>query len=138
MRPAPAGESCEFGVGADQRHQRPNTLALRLERAQRTAITLSEGLEKLPLVTRVRYPRSPSHPTHATARRVLKGFGPSSRSISWKGRVCGSRLPKRQAHSPCHQSHRGPSAFEPHRKIGFHWARSESRSVVSSSKTWLS
>ena len=28
-----------------------------------------------PLVTRVRYPGLPSHPTHATARRVLKGFG---------------------------------------------------------------
>jgi len=27
------------------------------------------------LVTRVRYPGLPSHPTHATAKRVLKGFG---------------------------------------------------------------
>jgi cystathionine gamma-synthase len=28
-----------------------------------------------PLVARVRYPGLPSHPTHATAKRVLKGFG---------------------------------------------------------------
>jgi cystathionine gamma-synthase len=36
---------------------------------------LSERLERHPLVTRVRYPGLPSHPTHATAKRVLKGFG---------------------------------------------------------------
>lgn len=36
---------------------------------------LAERLEKHPLVTRVRYPGLPSHPTHATAKRVLKGFG---------------------------------------------------------------
>lgn len=51
------------------------TLALRLQRAQQTASTLAERLEIHPLVTRVRYPGLPSHPTHATARRVLKGFG---------------------------------------------------------------
>lgn len=51
------------------------TLALRLQQAQQTAMMLSERLEKHPLVTRVRYPGLPSHPTHATAKRVLKGFG---------------------------------------------------------------
>jgi cystathionine gamma-synthase len=51
------------------------TLALRLERAQRTAMLLAERLEAHPQVTRVRYPGLPSHPTHAVARRVLKGFG---------------------------------------------------------------
>jgi cystathionine gamma-synthase len=51
------------------------TLALRLERAQQTAMMLAERLEAHPLVARVRYPGLPSHPTHATARRVLKGFG---------------------------------------------------------------
>lgn len=51
------------------------TLALRLQRAQQTASTLAERLEIHPLVTRVRYPGLSSHPTHATARRVLKGFG---------------------------------------------------------------
>lgn len=51
------------------------TLALRLERAQQTAMMLAKRLEAHPLVTRVRYPGLPSHPTHATARRLLKGFG---------------------------------------------------------------
>ena len=51
------------------------TLALRLERAQQTAMTLAQRLERHPLVTCVRYPGLPSHPTHAIARRVLKGFG---------------------------------------------------------------
>jgi len=51
------------------------TLAIRLQRAQQTASILAERLEAHPLVARVRYPGLPSHPTHATARRVLKGFG---------------------------------------------------------------
>lgn len=51
------------------------TLALRLQRAQQTAMLLSERLEQHRLVARVRYPGLPSHPTHATAKRVLKGFG---------------------------------------------------------------
>ncbi len=51
------------------------TLALRLQRAQQTAMMLSERLERHRLVTQVRYPGLPSHPTHAIAKRVLKGFG---------------------------------------------------------------
>lgn len=51
------------------------TLALRLERAQQNAMTLAARLEKHPMVSKVRYPGLPSHPTHDTARRVLKGFG---------------------------------------------------------------
>lgn len=51
------------------------TLALRLERAQQTAMVLAERLSIHPLVARVRYPGLPSHPTHAVATRVLKGFG---------------------------------------------------------------
>lgn len=51
------------------------TLALRLQRAQETAMLLAERLETHPLVARVRYPGLPSHPTHAAARRVLRGFG---------------------------------------------------------------
>ncbi len=51
------------------------TLAVRLQRAQETAMILAEKLEKHPLVTRVRYPGLPSHPTHDMARRWLKGFG---------------------------------------------------------------
>jgi len=51
------------------------TLALRLRRAQETAMILAERLERHPLVTKVRYPGLPSHPTHEVAKRVLKGFG---------------------------------------------------------------
>ena len=51
------------------------TLALRLQRAQQTAMALAEWLEQHPLVTRVRYPGLPSHPTHAVAGRVLRGYG---------------------------------------------------------------
>src|SRR5829696_2129072 len=51
------------------------TLALRLQRAQQTAMMLSERLATHRLVTRVRYPGLPSHPTHVIAKRVLKGFG---------------------------------------------------------------
>ncbi|HEY2898193.1 MAG TPA: PLP-dependent transferase [Gemmatimonadaceae bacterium] len=51
------------------------TLALRLERAQQTAMMLAARLEEHALISRVRYPGLPSHPTHATAKRVLKGFG---------------------------------------------------------------
>lgn len=51
------------------------TLALRLERAQETAMMLAERLESHPLVGCVRYPGLPSHPTHSIAKRILKGFG---------------------------------------------------------------
>jgi len=51
------------------------TLAIRLERAQRTAMELATRLEAHPNVGKVRYPGLASHPTHAVAARVLQGFG---------------------------------------------------------------
>jgi cystathionine gamma-synthase len=51
------------------------TLALRLGRAQQSALQLAQRLEQHPRVTCVRYPGLASHPTHAVARRVLAGFG---------------------------------------------------------------
>jgi cystathionine gamma-synthase len=51
------------------------TMALRLERAQQSAAVLATRLESHPMVELTRYPGLPSHPTHAVARRVLKGFG---------------------------------------------------------------
>jgi cystathionine gamma-synthase len=51
------------------------TLALRFRQAQHNAQALAEWLEAHPCVGKVRYPGLPSHPTHAVARRVLKGFG---------------------------------------------------------------
>ncbi len=51
------------------------TLALRLERAQATAMTLATRLEADPRVAKVRYPGLASHPTHAIAKQQLRGFG---------------------------------------------------------------
>jgi cystathionine gamma-synthase len=51
------------------------TLAVRLERAQRNAMVLAERLARHPAVLIARYPGLPSHPTHETACRELKGFG---------------------------------------------------------------
>lgn len=51
------------------------TMALRLQRAQQSAMVLAERLAAHRAVELARYPGLASHPTHATARRVLKGFG---------------------------------------------------------------
>lgn len=51
------------------------TMALRLKHAQQSAMELAVRLEAHPAIERVRYPGLVSHPTHATAKRVLKGFG---------------------------------------------------------------
>ena len=51
------------------------TLALRLERASASAATLAERLGAHPGVAVVRYPGLPDHPTHAVARRFMRGFG---------------------------------------------------------------
>jgi cystathionine gamma-synthase len=51
------------------------TMALRLHRAQQSAMVLAERLAAHPAVELARYPGLPSHPTHATARRVLRGYG---------------------------------------------------------------
>lgn len=51
------------------------TMALRLQKAQASAQVLAERLARHAAVERTRYPGLPSHPTHDTARRVLRGFG---------------------------------------------------------------
>lgn len=51
------------------------SLALRLQRSQQTAMYLAERLQAHPGVSVVRYPGLASHPTHAVAKRLLKGFG---------------------------------------------------------------
>ncbi len=51
------------------------TLAVRLERAQRSALTLAQRLTDHPTVRRVRYPGLPTDPGHAVASRQLAGFG---------------------------------------------------------------
>jgi cystathionine gamma-synthase len=51
------------------------TLALRLQRASATAAGLAEQLARHAGVEVVRYPGRPDHPTHATARSFMAGFG---------------------------------------------------------------
>jgi cystathionine beta-lyase/cystathionine gamma-synthase len=50
------------------------TLALRMDRHSQTALALASMLEEHEKVERVWYPGLPSHPDHAVARRVLRGF----------------------------------------------------------------
>jgi methionine-gamma-lyase len=50
------------------------TLALRMDRHSKTALALASMLEEHEKVERVWYPGLPSHPDHAVARRVLRGF----------------------------------------------------------------
>jgi cystathionine gamma-synthase len=51
------------------------TLAVRLDRAERTAGELARRLAAHPAVARVRYPGLPDDPGHALAARQMSGFG---------------------------------------------------------------
>lgn len=51
------------------------TLALRVERANATAMSVANMLAKHPRVSHVYYPGLESHPTHAVAAAQMKGFG---------------------------------------------------------------
>jgi cystathionine gamma-synthase len=51
------------------------TLALRVERQNRTALEVARFLEDHPRVQRVWYPGLSSHPDHAVAKEQMKGFG---------------------------------------------------------------
>jgi cystathionine beta-lyase/cystathionine gamma-synthase len=51
------------------------TLAVRVERQNRTALAVAEWCSKQPQFAAVHYPGLPDHPDHETARRLLNGFG---------------------------------------------------------------
>ena len=51
------------------------TLAIRLEKAQSSAIKVAQWLDNHPCITQVRYPGLPSHPQHEVASRLLSDFG---------------------------------------------------------------
>jgi cystathionine gamma-synthase len=51
------------------------TLALRVERQNRSAHEIARWLQRHPLVERVNYPGLPEHPQHEVARRQMRGFG---------------------------------------------------------------
>ncbi len=56
-------------------HRGIKTLALRVEQQNASAQALAERLEAHPRVTQVWYPGLASHSCHATATRLMKGFG---------------------------------------------------------------
>jgi cystathionine gamma-synthase len=51
------------------------TLALRVERQNRTTLAIAEWLEKQNAIEKVFYPGLPSHPDHALAKAQMSGFG---------------------------------------------------------------
>ncbi|MGQ9681311.1 MAG: trans-sulfuration enzyme family protein [Anaerolineae bacterium] len=51
------------------------TLALRMERHNENGLRAAQFLQGHPAVERVYYPGLPSHPDHALARQLLRGFG---------------------------------------------------------------
>ncbi len=62
------------------------TLALRIERAEKTAKEIAEWLEKHPKVEWVKYPGLPSHPQYELAKKQMRGFG-SMISFELKGGI---------------------------------------------------
>jgi methionine-gamma-lyase len=56
-------------------HRGIKTLALRIERAQESAIKIANWIETRPEVTWVRYSGLPSHPQHELASRQMRGPG---------------------------------------------------------------
>ncbi len=51
------------------------TLAVRMERHNRTAQAMAEWFQEQPEVARVVYPGLESHPDHALAKKIMDGFG---------------------------------------------------------------
>jgi cystathionine gamma-synthase len=68
------------------------TLGLRVERQNKTALTLARALEAHPKVARVYYPLLESHPSHAVARELLSGGGGVISFVIRGGREAASRV----------------------------------------------
>jgi cystathionine gamma-synthase len=68
------------------------TLALRIERQNRTALALASMLQEHPAVAQVWYPMLGSHPDHAIARRDLAGGGAVVSFELKGGLAAGSKL----------------------------------------------
>ena len=66
------------------------TLAIRMERHNRSALALAQWLEAHPKVARVHYPGLESHPQHALARRQMRGGG-GMISIDLRSDLAGAR-----------------------------------------------
>lgn len=51
------------------------TFELRMQRQNETGLSVAEFLERHPRVEKVYYPGLPTHPSHAIAKRTMRGFG---------------------------------------------------------------
>ncbi len=67
------------------------TLAVRMERHCENAMKVARYLESHPKVDKVYYPGLPSHPSHATAKKQMRGFG-GMMSVDVKGGVDAVRI----------------------------------------------
>ena len=68
------------------------TLGLRVERQNKTALTLARALEQHPSIERVYYPLLESHPSYAVARELLTGGGGVISFVVKGGRAAASRV----------------------------------------------
>ncbi|MBM4363264.1 MAG: aminotransferase class I/II-fold pyridoxal phosphate-dependent enzyme [Deltaproteobacteria bacterium] len=68
------------------------TLALRVERQNRTALAVAQALAGHPAIERVFYPGLPTHPSHEIAARQMRGFGGVVSFIVRGGRAAASRV----------------------------------------------
>ncbi|MEW6359422.1 MAG: aminotransferase class I/II-fold pyridoxal phosphate-dependent enzyme [Planctomycetota bacterium] len=66
------------------------TFAVRVERANRTAMRVAEFLEKHPKVEKVYYPGLKSHPQHKIAKKQMDGFGGVVTFLA-KGNLAGAK-----------------------------------------------
>lgn len=62
------------------------TLGIRMERHCSNAQKIAEFLDNHPMVEKVYYPGLPSHPTHETAKKQMRGFG-GMMSVDIKGGI---------------------------------------------------
>ncbi len=67
------------------------TLAVRMERHCENALKVAQYLESHPKVDKVYYPGLSSHPSHATAKKQMRGFG-GMMSVDVKGGVDAVRI----------------------------------------------
>jgi cystathionine gamma-synthase len=68
------------------------TLTVRVEKQNATALAVAEMLEKHPGVERVYYPMLPSHPSHSVAAAQMRGAGGVVSFVVRGGRIAASRV----------------------------------------------
>jgi methionine-gamma-lyase len=67
------------------------TLSIRMRQGEANAQKVAEFLEKHPKVAKVRYPGLPSHPQHALAKEMMRGFG-TTMTFDLKGGISAGKV----------------------------------------------